>query len=312
MGTPAPTPRIHEDVTVEITTDNYPSETSWTLTNTCTDTVEGEGSNYPSAGTTCTEDVCAPDAEYAFTISDSYGDGICCSYGSGKYEVIYKGAIVASGGSFGASETTTFGSCDSNPTDAPTKEPTTLEPTTLEPTTPAPDTPAPDTPAPDTPAPDTPVFSPVEDEMEELENPVTFENGEVGYFKPNAANRITNKGYGDSASSIFVKKTQKVITKRITDLQGISDIKVKVHYMGNAKSALDGPNTVKMQYRAQGVQGGWQDAEGELTPIANEWQQGEFEFSKPTNKNWIMFRFFSQQNNAKSKTFIDNVELYGA
>merc|ERR1712232_153630 len=285
--TPAPTPCIHEGVTVEITTDNYPSETSWTLTNTCTDTVEGEGSNYPSAGTTYTEDVCAPDAEYAFTISDSYGDGICCSYGSGKYEVIYKGAIVASGGSFGASETTTFGSCDSNPTDAPTLEPTTPEPTTPEPTTPEPTTPEPDTPAPDTPAPDTPVFSPVQDEMEELEDPVTFENGEVGYFKPNVA-------------------------KKITDLQGISNIKVKVHYMGNAKSALEGPNTIKMQYKAQGVQGGWQDAEGELTPIANEWQQGEFEFSKPTNKNWIMFRFFSQQNNAKSKTFIDNVELYGA
>jgi len=370
--TPEPTPCILEDVTVEITTDNYPAETSWTLTNTCTGSEVESGSGYASAGTTYSDDFCIPDAGYEFTISDTYGDGICCSYGSGKYEVTYKGDIVASGGSFGSSETKTFGSCDSNPTDAPspapvthqptpapTKEPTTLEPTpepttpepttpepttpepttpepttpeptTPEPTTPepdtpapdtpapdtpapdtpAPDTPAPDTPAPDTPAPDTPAPTPVEDEMKEIADPVTFENGDIGYFKNNVANRIKDKGNGDSASSIMVKKTQKINTKKITGLRGISAIKVKVHYMGNNKVALDGPNTVKMQYKAQGQ--GWELAVGEITPKANEWLEGEFEFTKPTNKKWIKFRFLSEQNNPKSKTYIDNVELYGS
>ena len=47
-----------------------------------------------------------------FTIADSFGDGICCSWGNGSYSVSYNGVVVASGGSFAASETTSsIGSC---------------------------------------------------------------------------------------------------------------------------------------------------------------------------------------------------------
>ena len=37
---------------------------------------------------------------YTFSINDTYGDGICCSWGSGSYFVNYGGSQVVSGGSF--------------------------------------------------------------------------------------------------------------------------------------------------------------------------------------------------------------------
>ena len=44
-----------------------------------------------------------------FTIEDSYGDAICCSYGNGSYTVTDGlGNIVAQGGSFGSEEETVF------------------------------------------------------------------------------------------------------------------------------------------------------------------------------------------------------------
>ena len=65
----------------------------------------------------------ANDQEYTFTITDSYGDGMCCDYGDGGYSVVYAGKVEKEGGEFGASESTTFGSCDRT-TLAPTYSPT--------------------------------------------------------------------------------------------------------------------------------------------------------------------------------------------
>lgn len=45
---------------------------------------------------------------YTFTISDVYGDGICCQYGNGSYSLTADSTTLASGGSFGSSENTTF------------------------------------------------------------------------------------------------------------------------------------------------------------------------------------------------------------
>ena len=57
--------------------------------------------------------VCVPNSGvYSFTITDEYGDGICCDYGEGYYTITSCGEVVASGGSFGESETITIESCD--------------------------------------------------------------------------------------------------------------------------------------------------------------------------------------------------------
>ncbi|TXF90758.1 S8 family serine peptidase [Neolewinella aurantiaca] len=97
------------DVTLSITLDNYPEETSWTLTNDAGVTVESGGTYGSQAdGSTVTIDLCLVDDCYTFTILDAYGDGICCSYGSGSYTLSQGSTVLASGGSFGSSEATDF------------------------------------------------------------------------------------------------------------------------------------------------------------------------------------------------------------
>ncbi len=97
------------NVNISITLDNYPEETSWSLTNASGQTV-ASGGTYGSVadGTTLTGDFCLADGCYTFTINDAYGDGICCSYGNGSYSVTSGGTTYASGGSFASSESTNF------------------------------------------------------------------------------------------------------------------------------------------------------------------------------------------------------------
>lgn len=108
----APCPCNGPSVTLTITLDNYPEETSWIVRNSGGTTV-ASGGTYGSQpdGSTVVENICLPaDGCYDFVISDSYGDGICCAYGSGSYTLTddSDGSTLASGGSFGSSETTNF------------------------------------------------------------------------------------------------------------------------------------------------------------------------------------------------------------
>ncbi|WP_103072508.1 reprolysin-like metallopeptidase [Aquimarina sediminis] len=98
-----------KDVVLTLTFDNYPQETSWQITNSANQTV-ASGGTYPSQpdGSTLTITKCLDPGTYTFTINDSYGDGICCAYGNGSYTLISGGTTIASGGSFGSSESTTF------------------------------------------------------------------------------------------------------------------------------------------------------------------------------------------------------------
>ena len=97
------------EVVVTINLDNYPEETSWTITNSNGSTV-ASGGTYGSEpdGSTVTITECLADGCYNFTINDAYGDGICCSYGSGSYNVSSGGNTLASGGAFTSTETTNF------------------------------------------------------------------------------------------------------------------------------------------------------------------------------------------------------------
>ena len=99
----------NNEVVITITLDNYPEETSWTITNSNGSTV-ASGGTYGSQpdGSTVTISECLVDGCYDFTINDTYGDGICCAYGNGSYTVTSGGNTLASGGSFTSSETTNF------------------------------------------------------------------------------------------------------------------------------------------------------------------------------------------------------------
>jgi subtilisin family serine protease len=113
------------EVTLTITLDNYPEETSWVITNDAGATVATGGTygSFPD-GSTISEDICLADDCYTFTINDAFGDGICCAYGSGSYSLTDGGTVLASGGSFGSSEATNFciagGGTDTSPPTQPT------------------------------------------------------------------------------------------------------------------------------------------------------------------------------------------------
>lgn len=96
------------DVNLTIVLDNYPEETSWQILDGAT--VVASGGTYGSQpdGSTVNEVVSLAAGCYDFVISDAYGDGICCSYGNGSYSLTNGSTTLASGGSFGSSETTNF------------------------------------------------------------------------------------------------------------------------------------------------------------------------------------------------------------
>lgn len=75
-------------VTLSITLDNYGSETTWQLA-TNTGTVVSSGGPYSdfAGGQVETETLCVPEGCYELTVSDEYGDGICCQYGNGSFQV---------------------------------------------------------------------------------------------------------------------------------------------------------------------------------------------------------------------------------
>ena len=111
------------EVFISITTDDYPSETSWQL-------VDQNGIGWyinpgdlTSPNTTYTWSICILDSDcYDFTIFDTYGDGICCGWGNGSYYVNLDGSTIGSGGSFLSSENiSNIGLC-STPNPCPLNE----------------------------------------------------------------------------------------------------------------------------------------------------------------------------------------------
>ena len=114
---PAPTQACICDQRLVLTlkTDSYPGETAWTFKMTdprpgCVDSTT-ESDKYTQRNKdhveTISTQICAGQG-YAFEITDSWDDGICCGFGHGSYVLELDGKEVASGGSFGRAEKTSF------------------------------------------------------------------------------------------------------------------------------------------------------------------------------------------------------------
>ena len=88
------------EMIIEIVPDSYPAEISWEVTTAGTVVASGtfEGDTICVDTTLCT----------TFTIHDTYGDGICCGYGTGYYNIMLNGNIVATGGEYDYSESASF------------------------------------------------------------------------------------------------------------------------------------------------------------------------------------------------------------
>lgn len=124
---PPPPSCTGTEVTLSILLDNYPEETSWTLTNAA-DQLVASGGTYGNRadGSTVRIDLCLADGCYTFTLLDSYGDGLCCSYGQGSYQLTRGTEVLASGASFGRSEATEFCLGNSSQDNTPPSSPTNL------------------------------------------------------------------------------------------------------------------------------------------------------------------------------------------
>ena len=100
------------DAELTIVTDQYASETSWKIETddeSC-GTYSEEGGPYADGETEYTHtltNLCIG-FSYTFTITDSWGDGVCCSNGDGSYNLMVGDEVVASGGEFGSEESTAF------------------------------------------------------------------------------------------------------------------------------------------------------------------------------------------------------------
>lgn len=98
------------NTTVQLTLkfDNYPEETSWSILDGSTTVASGGTYGSQPDGSTLNINVDLSAGCYSLVVKDVYGDGFCCSYGNGSYTLKDGGTTLASGGSFGSSETTNF------------------------------------------------------------------------------------------------------------------------------------------------------------------------------------------------------------
>ncbi|MCD6557172.1 MAG: endonuclease [Bacteroidales bacterium] len=108
-GGSTPPAGFKSPVTLTLVLDNYPAETSWNVKANSTGNFVTSGGNYTVKNATVTKTIPMANGEYTFNIADTYGDGICCSYGNGSYTLSdANGTQIATGGDFGSSDQVVF------------------------------------------------------------------------------------------------------------------------------------------------------------------------------------------------------------
>jgi len=99
-------------VKVQVKTDNYPAETTWTVKDKASGVVIAKDGPFSAVFELYEKEFgVTADKCYEFAIEDAYGDGICCSVGSGYYAVSLDGEPLFTGGEFKKIETREIGKC---------------------------------------------------------------------------------------------------------------------------------------------------------------------------------------------------------
>ncbi|MBI2259862.1 MAG: T9SS type A sorting domain-containing protein [Flavobacteriia bacterium] len=91
------------NITLIVTPDQYPNESSWKIVNEVTNQVVSTGALQTQE--VYIEEICLDyGACYSIYFYDSYGDGICCSYGMGNFQVLNEtgNVLVNNNGDFGS------------------------------------------------------------------------------------------------------------------------------------------------------------------------------------------------------------------
>jgi hypothetical protein len=134
---PAPTPACTR-FTLELTTDDWPEDVSWSLTNEATLDVVLSNNDYRNKRMTYQDTSCLDTGCFVFKIEDAWGDGLCCHSGPGGYKGLLDGNPITgmTGGDYRFGETKSFcveGQPEKrqpnpapvpSPTKAPTRNPT--------------------------------------------------------------------------------------------------------------------------------------------------------------------------------------------
>jgi hypothetical protein len=98
----------YDIVTLMINPDNYPGETSWEIFD-ANDVLINSG-DLPN-GNFYTEDICLDyESCYSLYFYDSYGDGICCGFGIGDFQIVNSSGeqLVVNDGDFGSEAVEVF------------------------------------------------------------------------------------------------------------------------------------------------------------------------------------------------------------
>jgi len=107
---------------LELQTDNYGDETTWTLEDSTAGEVIAEAM-FVVSNRLYQEEVClTPGPCFLFTLFDSFGDGICCEEGDGYYIVSVDDEDIGSGGNFEDEDSVDFciddvAGCEDSPLD---------------------------------------------------------------------------------------------------------------------------------------------------------------------------------------------------
>eukprot|EP00551_Chaetoceros_affinis_P016895 CAMPEP_0203712538 /NCGR_PEP_ID=MMETSP0091-20130426/70090_1 /ASSEMBLY_ACC=CAM_ASM_001089 /TAXON_ID=426623 /ORGANISM="Chaetoceros affinis, Strain CCMP159" /LENGTH=449 /DNA_ID=CAMNT_0050590519 /DNA_START=129 /DNA_END=1478 /DNA_ORIENTATION=- len=110
-------------IELNIIHDHFHQDIGYLLQNSCTGDIvsyvkEGTMDSNPYSTYHCV----GGGNEYEFTIYDSYGDGMCCQYGYGYYEVYYDGRLAKKGGRFKSKEKIALGLCTATTSPTPSKK----------------------------------------------------------------------------------------------------------------------------------------------------------------------------------------------
>lgn len=84
------------ETTIELTTDDYPWETSWSISGPDGSLLAfgpPSGSNY-NRRTQYLGKLCLPEGDNVLTVNDAMGDGPCCTYGPGEFKVTAEGEVL--------------------------------------------------------------------------------------------------------------------------------------------------------------------------------------------------------------------------
>lgn len=93
---------------------------------------DADDTGYNKINADFSDTFCIPQGRYGFTMTDTYGDGMCCSHGNGYFKVFYNDTqVMVSDGTFTAEEgpssiqSNEFGdACPAEPTPPPSTSPT--------------------------------------------------------------------------------------------------------------------------------------------------------------------------------------------